>query len=289
MSSRATGRVTHMSSDVPLPPANAPLEDTLKDLVQLSNSGSAAASMRLFRDLKKCALRPAKLGVLNRIYYHKPGQTDTEYAQQIEHLLEHEPAVKKALKMLDSTDALCKGISADVIEARSSYLRQAALQHDPEAMVCYATTYELGPKNLSNAWFDYVARWQHEAPYFAEQALEAGRPGILAVLIDAYMPGDLNRRIHYNLSEVVGPNPKLAYALSLLYVRLAHGADLQQAQENLVALSGRLQPSQLADAQAMADALWPRFEQATDQAKALEPCAEFLSGPTDYVTFQNAQ
>lgn len=277
------------ASPAPLPSENAPLADVLHELVGLSNSGSAAASIRLFRDLRKCDLRRGALSVLNGVYYHRPGQTDAEYEKQVTQKLEHEPELKKALDQLNSTDNVCAGVSSDVIEARGEYLRKAALQNDPEAAVCYATSYELGPKYLSDAWFDYAARWQQEAPYFAQRALDAGQPGILAPLIDAYMPADPNTTKSYSLSEAVGPNPMLAYALSLLYTRLAHGGELQQAQNNLVALSSQLQSSQIADAQQLANALWPRFQQAGDPGQTLATCAEFLSLRTDTVSIQEAQ
>src|SRR5262245_61142623 len=75
------GAIKHAaSSEVVLPPENAPLAETLKELVRLSNSGSSAASMRLFGDLRKCNLRVGALSVLNGVYYHRPGQTDSEYA-----------------------------------------------------------------------------------------------------------------------------------------------------------------------------------------------------------------
>ena len=280
-SNRVDDHVARALFAVSLPTQNAPLKDTLADLVKLSNSGNADASLRLFSDLRKCDLRLGAQTVLNGIYYRRPGQSEADYERQIQQMLERKPELQKALDSLAVTDALCEGIGANVVQSRGDYLRKAALQHDPEAMICYVSQYEIGADYLSDAWFDYVARWRDDAPYFAQQALEAGQAGILAPLIDAYMPVDATNDKSYALSEVLRPDPVLAYALSLIYARLAHGAELQQAQNDLLSLSNALDSSQLAIAQAKADALWPRFQQASNPQNTMAPCPEFLSLPSD--------
>jgi len=268
---------------VPLPPENAPLKDTYANLVQQSDAGNPEASLRLFKDLRTCDLRRGSRSVLDGVYYHRPGQDDGAYAEQIRRKIEGEPALKQALDQLDRSDALCDAIGADRIGARGEYLRRAALQDDPEATLCYLSSYELGPAYLSDAWFDYAARWQREAPSLAQRALDAGEPGILTLLIDAYMPDDPSTRRAYALSEVFAPDPQMAYALSLVYVRLARGSELEQAQGNLARLSAALPPEGAAAARALADALWPRFEARGGSAASLEPCPEFLSLPADSV------
>ena len=280
---RLTRRVGTVVSQVPLPSENTPLASTLKTLTQLSDSGSAAASMRLYKDLKKCDSRQASLSVLNGIYYHRAGQTDTEYEQQIRLKSQQEPEVKKALAQLDNTQALCDGIAPETITGSGEYLRDAALQNDPQGMVCYASSYELGPPYLSDAWFDYVARWRLEAPSIAQQALNAGEPGILAPLIEALMPDNPDGLKFFTLHEAVNPDPQMAYALLLVYARIAHGADLQHAQNNLRELATLLQTNQLADAQATADSLSPRFQQAISKGASLTPCPDFLSWPGDTI------
>lgn len=273
----------HQWSRAALPPENASLKDTYKNLVQHSDAGSASASLRLFKNLRTCDLRRGSQSVLDGVYYHRTGQDSAAYAEQIRQKIEHEPALKQALDQLDHSDALCDGMSAEQIGTRGEYLRRAALQNDPEAMVCYLSSYELGPAYLSEAWFDYASRWQLEAPSMAQRALDAGEPGILALLIDAYMPDDPNIRRMYALSEVYAPDPQLAYALSLVSARLAQGSELAQVQGNLTQLASILQPGQAAKARALADALWPRFEQHSSSAPSLEPCHEFLSLPADSV------
>lgn len=273
-----------------LPAENAPLSDTFKELVRLSNSGNATASMRLFRDLQKCRSRLVSESRLNAIYYRLPGQTDAEYKQWIMRESQHEPAILKALNQLDSTDTLCNGISDKIIWNSGLFLRQAALQNDPEAMVCYASSYELGqPKMFSDAWFDYAAQWKQDAPYVAQEALNAGQPGILKPLIEATLPRDPNDMYAFSLHEVVKSNPQIAYALALLYNRLVNEADHSNGKYDLAKLSSRLTPNQLADAQASADALWPRFQDANDNGASLVPCKEFLSWPMDSIGSPEAQ
>lgn len=274
-------RIAHESALAALPPENASLKDTYENLVQLSDMGSADASLRLFKDLRTCDLRRGSQSVLDGVYYHRAGQDSAAYAEQIRQKIEGEPALKQALDQLDRSDALCDGMSAKQIGTRGEYLRRAALQNDSEAMVCYLSSYELGPAYLSDAWFDYASRWQREAPSIAQQALDAGEPGILALLIDAYMPDDPSVRRAYALSEVFAPNPQLAYALSLVYADLANGSELDQARSNLARLSSILQPEQAVNARTLADALRPRFEQLRGSAPSLEPCPEFLSLPAD--------
>lgn len=275
--------IAHPSSRAVLPPENAPLKNTFKNLLQLSNAGSAAASLRLFKNLRTCDLRRGSQSVLDGVYYHHTGQDSIAYAEQIREKIEHEPALKQALDQLDHSDALCDRMSAAQIGMRGEYLRRAALQNDPKATVCYLSSYELGPAYMSDAWFDYASRWQLDAPSMAQHALDAGEPGILALLIDAYLPDDPNVRRTYALSEVFSPDPQLAYALSLVYARLANGRDLEQAQSNLAQLATVLQPGQAAKARALADALWPQFEQSSSSAHLLEPCHEFLSLPADSI------
>jgi hypothetical protein len=266
-----------------LPSENAPLEDTFRQLVRLSDAGRADASLRLFRDLRTCDLRRGAQRALDGVYYHHPGQDAAAYAGQIKQAIEKEPALKEALDQLDRSDALCAGMSAQQIGARGEYLRRAALQNDPGTMVCYLGSHELGPGYLSDAWFDYASRWQLEAPSMAQRALDAGEPGILALLIDAYLPDDPDARRMYALSEVFAPDPQLAYALSLVYARLAQGSELEQAQGVLARLSAVMQPGQIANARAQADALWPQFEQHSGSVRTLDPCHAFLSLPGDTI------
>lgn len=271
------GRAEPVPSSISLPVENAPLTVTFQDLTRLSEAGDANASIRLFRDLNLCAYRESWQDNL-RIIDRSPGETEAEYAGNIEQRLQaNSPWLERALKRLDGTDKLCEGVDMDTILGRSRYLRQAALQNDPEAMICYAISYEFGPPYLSDAWFDYVATWKQEAPRIAQKALDAGLPGILAPLINAYLQDDPGTSKLYTLDQLIGPNPQSAYTLLLVYTRLAHGADLQNAQNQMAALSGKLPSDQLADARAMSDVLWPRFQEASAAGAPLTPCGEFTS------------
>jgi len=232
--------------------------------------------MRLFSDLTKCSLRATKGAVLDYYSYSPKVNGETASlpgAQQLGHAGQ---VAKNVLAELERTDQLCRGITAAQVDRRGEYLRQAALQNDPEAMVCYATTYELGPKYLSDSWFAYASRWQQEAPYFAQKALDLGQADILAPLIEALTPDDPNVFKTYRLSEAVKPNHQLAYALALLYQRVAPAEQLEQAQQDVSKLSEGLQRDELSAAQNTADGLWPIFANSSGDKRVTRPCPEFI-------------
>ena len=273
-SSRQPTRATSSSSD--LPAEGIPLANTYDHLVRLSNAGSSAASMRLFSDLTKCKNRAAKMAFLNYYSFSPTVDDRTVVSQPADGLGPVRQAAKKSLDELDSTDELCHGITTAQTDQRGEYLRQAALQNDPEAMVCYATSYELGPRYLSDAWFDYASRWQQEAPYFAQKAFDAGQTDILLPLIGALAPDDPDSHKTYRLSEVVKPNQQLAYALALLYLRLVPTDQLEQARQQAAYLSRGLHPDELAEARSTTDSLWPRFAHSRGDKRATTPCPEFV-------------
>jgi hypothetical protein len=237
--------------------------------------GSSAASMRLFSDLTKCKNRVGKMAFLN-YYSYSPKVDDGAVSQDPEGLGQAGQIARKALDELDSTDQLCHGITTAQIDQRGEFLRQAALQNDPEAMVCYATSYELGPRYLSDAWFDYAERWQQEAADFAQKAFDLGQADILPPLIGALTPDDPDYFKTYRLSEVVKPNQQLAYALSLLYLRLVPPDQFEQARQQAARLSIGLQPEERAAAKSTADSLWPRFEQSRGDKRVTRPCPAFI-------------
>jgi hypothetical protein len=260
-----------------LPAEGTPLSNTFDDLVRLSKAGSSAASMRLFSDLTKCNIRAAKVAVVDSYSFSPTADGGTAGSQQgTQELGQWGQVAKKALDELEASDQLCHGVTAAQINQRGEYLRQAALQNDPEAMVCYATSYELGPKYLSNEWFDYASRWKQEAPFFAQKALDLGQADILQPLIGAFTPDDPNTLKTYRLTEAVKPNQQLAYALALLYQRLVPADQRKRAHQDVAKLSIGLQPEELVAAKNTAESLWPRFAHSSGDKRVTRPCPTFI-------------
>ena len=248
----------------PLPPPDTPLSNIYSDLLARSNAGDANAAMRLFSDLTKCKSREKKMSQVNHLSF--PSKDNGEG-------IAHPQLVDKDLRDLEAADRLCKDISNTAIETRGDQLRQAALDGDAEAMVCYSmSTADVGPNYLTNSWFDYADRWIQEAPSFAQKAFEMGQADVIPLLIDAYTPSDPSSMKNYQFSELISPDAQKAYGLALLYKRLVPSSSIDAAESIASRLGANLSLGQRLSAQQFADATWPKFAQSAASEKNIGPC-----------------
>jgi hypothetical protein len=257
-----------------LPAEGTPLAKTFDQLVALASAGDSPSAMRLYSDLTRCSSRAKQLRLVNHLSFPNqrssegvinPGAAEVKITE----------LTGKVLDKLDASDQFCEGVGEDKLERRGEILRQAALDGDPEAMVCYAmSTLDVGPKYLSDAWFDYAQRWSQEAPDFAIRAFDSGQADVIPLLIDAYAPNNADTLRQYQFSELVQPDPSMAYRLAVLFQRLSSkGVEARAAAAQVAVLRNNLSPAQISSADAFVNAMWPKFSASAGDAQGHVPCS----------------
>jgi hypothetical protein len=262
----------------PLPPPNTPLRGIYAELAARAHAGDTQAAMRLVYDLQRCqyrdALSTSTLAVADRMR----AQAAPESAAQAESMSGY---LSRDLDHLDKLDALCAGITPGQIDARGEWLRLAAQEGDAQAMVCYAVApFDFGPTPMSDAWFDWAEQWRKDAPIFVARAFAAGQADVVPLLRDAYDQGALlgdYRLTSYAYSQLVSPDPMLAYAYALLYERVAPQSGLESARRIAQTARTGLSDDQIAQAQRFADEAWPRFAAQAGLRSNLIPCRKYVS------------
>ena len=264
-------------ASAPLPPIDTPLQKIYADLAARAHAGDTAAAMRLVYDLQRCRMRDAMSSVTDLVANRFRSEAGTVTAKQTE---EQNAELKGNLDYLDKMDALCTGITPEQIDRRGEWLREAASDGDPEAMVCYAANpFDFGPKPLSDAWFDWAEQWRTDAPQFVAQALSAGQADVIPLLQDAYSAGlqiTDTRYTTYPFGQLMTPDPTLAYTYTLLFEKVAPEKYLSSVQRMAIAAQESLNADQIAQAQAFADAEWPRFAAQAGNHDNILPCYQSL-------------
>lgn len=221
--------------DAPLPPASAPLADTLPLLRARADAGDRRAACRLATELIRCQqvpLFPIDMDVLEREY-----EAEGNYAaanQMAEQALWQREQVLR-----------CRDVPAELADRGGDYLRQAALAGDASAMLAYAggMHWRLDLRGVAlDPRFD---RWRAEAPQMAHRAFEAGLPAANFYLWMAYQD-DLSP-----IGSLVPNDPYRARVHHLLMARLFGWREPQGTM-------GELTPGELERAVREADALHQR-------------------------------
>ncbi len=222
----------------PLPAEGTPLAAIADELAERARAGDNAAAMRLAFDLQRCSW---KLGF--------------------------------TLDQAAERSVFCEGIDHKRIDARGEWLLLAADRGDVEAMTCYAAhPNDLGPKFLSDAWFDWSQRWRDRAPAFAARAYELGQADLPGLLADAYSGHELHgmRVQHHAFTLLVQPDPARAAAYREISRRVSVGGIPPVP---LPGVRGDvLSEIEQRRAQAMVDRDWPRFAQAPVDRSNQMPC-----------------
>jgi hypothetical protein len=255
--------------ETPLPPAGTPLSSTFDTLRRLSVAGGAKAARRLFDDLTVCSEREKNMRWLSsRTFSRSEGIRRFGPSPFVD------KSIEESLAQLDASDALCDGVTPEQIDARGEELRRAAMLGDAAALVCYAESpLNRSPKYLSNAWFDYVDRWKVEAPEFARRAFDAGQANVIPLLVDAYAPQNGEGGKSFEFGQLIAPDPRLAYAMTLLYARLVPEAEKGRVQASADGLGVGLTSNELDEAQRFVDREWPRFASQAGNIGNTEPCS----------------
>jgi hypothetical protein len=265
-----------LRAEAALPAPNTPLRSTFDELRTLSAAGDAKAAMRLFDDLTACSKRKRHMRGVNQLSFNR-----TERIQRFGPSTHNDKSIDQSLGALEVTDNLCEGITQEQIDMRGEALRRAALLGDPTALVCYAASVlYTGPEFLSDSWFAYAERWKSEAPEFARRAFDKGQANVVPLLLDAYMPQVGEGRKSFELSQLIAPNPQLAFALASLYARLVPESDMAAAQASAEGLRAGLTPKEIDAAEDFVLREWPRFESQAGSPKNLVPCPD-VSVTTD--------
>jgi hypothetical protein len=172
-------------NNLPLPPANSPLNEIYNGLQQRADAGDAKAACRLAIELVRCqqALN------MNKFMSVDPDSVVEEADQSLK------PVDK--LKMANSIDEhrltimekanSCNKISVSQLKQTFRYLKQAANASQPDAMVAYIDGRGLegegGFALVRSTDFD---AWRRDALPIAERALQQGVPEAIFLFDNAY-------------------------------------------------------------------------------------------------------
>lgn len=270
MSERVAPRQATPSA--PLPPIDTPLGKVYADLAARARNGDTAAAMRLVYDLQRCKQREFMASFTTVVANRFRSEAGAATAKQMH---DDNIQLERNLDYLDKMDAFCAGITTAQIDRRGEWLHEAALDGDPEAMVCYANNpFDFGPKLLSDGWFDWAEQWRVDAPQFVAQAFGAGQADVIPLLQDAYSDMRITdtRYTTYQFGQLMAPDPTLSYAYALLFERVVPQKYLPYAQRRATAAQQSLSTDQMAQAQAFADAESPRFAAQAGNRDNILPC-----------------
>ncbi|MEO8672905.1 MAG: hypothetical protein ABI411_16415 [Tahibacter sp.] len=245
----------------PLPPAGTPVADVFESLSARARAGDALAARRLADDLMRCIererdLRRAEM-MLNRADRRAEGEEPVNSERETNRLV----YVEKTLARRRDADHRCAQLSAETIASAGEWLRQAALNGDADARLCYAMApNEWGPPLMTPAWQQWSARWQQEAPQQLRIALESGVPEAAAALSRMYTPYQpLEGRPWGGL---LGDDPYQAYVYALVAQGSLQPAIATYWNGIAATLGARLNAERLAAAQSLANQMLARVRAA---------------------------
>jgi len=248
------------TSGVPaaLPPPGTPLKSILADLKQRADDGDAAASSRLYRDLRTCAAvqridrqAPAMSG--NRLLNQDIADMSPDELRNGERRLGR---LQGRLDFASDNAALCNGLASSDFAALVPATLQAAQLGDAQAAACYVGA------NLGN-WVglldnpQWVSDYRNNALPLANNAIEQGNWAMVGLMASAYGG---NGRTANLLAQVTGTDPLQAYTYARL-MNLGQAADgpSPRAANVLSNLAAQLTPEQIQAADAQAQTMFQRY------------------------------
>jgi hypothetical protein len=253
--------------EVPATPAdNLPLAQSFEALAVRARAGDAVASMRLFREVRRCQERPMLESISNG------PQAGAEYADSLpesmrEHVLadirESRHRREHASSKLAASQAACAGVTQAEIATLGEWLERAADSGDPGAAYCYVlsgTTDAYAPaERYSDEWVEWMERYRSKAHDYAEFAFSHGYQGaswyLYWVAAGPYaMPA-------FQVDHDIPRDYARAYAIALLQTELVErnanrdeAAELADWQDSADRLSAALDDAAIARAKAWANA-----------------------------------
>lgn len=244
-----------------LPPVDATVADYYDELLARAQAGDGAAGRRLADDLYECASQARQLDTVENLLDGRRGRGGAERPprpessnpptrEQDDRRLE---AAERVLQRAQQTEKRCAGLQAKAPQDPSELIRNAALAGDAQAQLCYALApNEWRRDTLSPEWVDWSERWNQESTAMLRQAFDRGVPEAALVLSQMYSTWQWREGRPW--SGRLGDDPYWAYAYGLVARESLNPAFGSRWDDNLAALTQRLDSARIAQAQAWAAA-----------------------------------
>ncbi|WP_242112567.1 hypothetical protein [Luteimonas aquatica] len=228
----------------PLPAPNAPLKQTFADLQARANGGDRGAAMRLYRDLGRCSrLRGSEwrnAGARNELTETKTDGMTPAQLRTYQKLLDSAELRQQGVRQ---DQALCEGVSDEMLGNLVDSMAQAAKLGDEEARSCYLASgplYDMrnmvqNPESLRN--------YRSNAAGMIKTGLASGDWRVVDLLQRAYEPGAQSL-----LAGLMGADPVQHYRYLKLYRLGAEPHRALQLDRQLAASAASLNQAQLAEA-----------------------------------------
>lgn len=229
---------------VPLPAPGVPLKATFTDLQARANAGDAVAATRLFRDLDRCnRLRGSEWrnkGVTGDLANKKTDGMSPEQLRTYQILFD---TMKVRQQSVHENQALCAGVSDEMLDTLVPNLAQAARLGDEDARACYLGRGPLYDARSLLAHPETLQAYRNNTSAMMEAGLAAGDWRVVDLLQQAYEPGAQGL-----LAGLVGADPVQHYRYLRLYRLGAEQHRVARLDQQLAAAAANLTSAQLADA-----------------------------------------
>lgn len=192
----------------PLPPHDAPLAQTLTDLLARAEAGDRSATCRLGLELLRCD----QVKSFQRLTEGQLDRAEAELAAAGE-LVAANSIAENALWNLERIKQ-CQAVPLELADQGARYLRQSALAGNPYAMTAYASGTHWPPDLRGIAIDPDFDRWRQEAPGLLQAALRAGSPEAAFMLQLSYVDDNSF------LTALVPDDPYQGFVHNLLSARL---------------------------------------------------------------------
>lgn len=244
-----------------LPPPDATVTDYYDDLLARAQAGDGAAGRRLADDLYECASQTRQLDTVESLLDGRrggrggpqrppPESGDAAPRSRDDRRLE---AAERVLQRAQETEKRCAGLQAKSPPDPSELIRAAALAGDGRAQLCYALApNEWRRDTLSPEWVEWSERWNQESTAMLRRAFDNGVPEAALALSQMYSTWQWRDARPWN--GRLGDDPYWAYAYALVARETLNPGITARMDQNLTALSQRLDNARIAQAQAWAAA-----------------------------------
>ena len=213
------------------PPTDAPLEQAFDTLATRARTGDVNASMRLLRDLGRCANRAQTGELANQADDPMgPPQAGEDLWQAWVRTVFARAQAAARIEYAATAD-LCSGVTHAQIATLGEWLQRSAASGDAESELCYALVAagdEYAPERYSDEWIEWMQRYRLQARAYAEDAFSAGLAQAAPVLYALYA-GPYADMPPVMSEDGVAPDPERAYAMALFIARHldAYPSDVQ--------------------------------------------------------------
>jgi len=237
----------NLTTNLELPPAQAPLADTFATLKQLADRGDAAAASRLYQQLTSCNKRPALERMLTNEIAQMQTAADAIGATK-EDRAQLRTNIEKRRGMIAQLFTRCDGVDAAELAELSSISLEAAQLGDAEARTCYIHRGPMTNPHAALANPELFSEYAANVAPLIDAALAQGDWRVVDMLRYAYGPGG-----NALLSGHTGTDPAMQYRYTRLFRLGATDAyRISTLDADLARQSRQLDPAQVVDADAWA-------------------------------------